>query len=96
MRRRCLGCRRFIPHGSRCFDCDRRRRDRVMIPHAVKVRDGFTCRDCGAFGVPIVAHHVIPLAEGGADTMGNMLTLCAPCHAKRHGRVRHGESSQAR
>jgi hypothetical protein len=29
---------------------------------------------CG--GPPVEAHHVIPLAEGGAGIMGNMVTLC--------------------
>ena len=25
-------------------------------------------------------HHVVPIAEGGASTLANIVTLCVPCH----------------
>ena len=32
----------------------------------------------------IVAHHIIPLKEGGRDTIENVILLCANCHAMIH------------
>jgi len=60
----------------------------------VKLRDGYRCCECGAGG-QVEAHHLIPLAEGGADTAENMITLCLSCHGKRHGRTIHAKPAQA-
>lgn len=59
----------------RCYDID--------------VRGAYLAR----FGFPIThwdriarslweADHVVPLIEGGADTLENLRTLCWPCHQK--------------
>ena len=41
------------------------------------------------------AHHVIPLADGGPDTLDNLSVLCEPCHHDWHryfeGVVSYGE-----
>lgn len=53
-------------------------------------RDGYKCADCGTSGVlgsqkgSLKVHHVIPQQQGGADTLDNMVTVCIPCHTKRH------------
>ena len=45
-------------------------------------RDSFTCVYCGAKSPGVVLHadHVVPLAEGGADEIGNLVTSCAKCN----------------
>ncbi len=34
------------------------------------------------------ADHVLPLSEGGADTLNNLRTLCIPCHRQETSRLR--------
>ena len=63
----------------------------MRIQQKVKIRDRFVCRLCGdwkgkfypetgAFVEDIHAHHIIPKAQGGPDTMENLITLCDLCH----------------
>lgn len=59
---------------------------------AVYRRDDYTCQRCGAQsgphasgdGVPLHAHHVVPLSEGGSNQLSNLLTLCERCHDEAH------------
>ena len=46
-------------------------------------RDGWRCCNCGAAADH--AHHVVPLARGGRDVPGNLVSLCGPCHGAVHG-----------
>ncbi len=34
------------------------------------------------------AHHVVPRASGGDNSLGNLITLCVACHKAAHGAVR--------
>jgi 5-methylcytosine-specific restriction protein A len=43
-----------------------------------------TCELCGAPAT--VAHHIVPLEDGGADTWDNLQALCAACHNRVHDR----------
>ena len=45
-------------------------------------RDGFTCKMCGANGpgVKLEVDHVLPVAEGGSDSLDNLQTLCFECN----------------
>ena len=63
----------------------------MRIQQKVKIRDGFACRLCGdwedkyypetgAIVEAIHAHHIIPKAQDGPDTMENLVTLCDLCH----------------
>ena len=54
-----------------------RRRDSALTK-AAKERDGWTCVCCGLPGDE--AHHVHPFAEGGEDSLSNLVTLCPTCH----------------
>lgn len=45
-------------------------------------RDGHACRECGASGVVLHAHHILPWREGGRDAVDNLITLCAKCHMR--------------
>lgn len=51
------------------------------------------CEDCGSpapfirasDGTPYLeVHHIVPLSEGGEDTINNALGLCPNCHRKAH------------
>ena len=51
---------------------------------AVYARDGYRCALCdGSTGLQI--HHAIPRGQGGSDSLHNLITLCAKCHAEVHG-----------
>lgn len=45
-------------------------------------RDGFTCKICGANGpgVKLEVDHIVPVAEGGSDSLDNLQTLCFECN----------------
>jgi len=51
--------------------------------NAVKSRDNYCCVECGDQG-PVVAHHIIFIESGGEHTLENGMTLCHPCHSKKH------------
>ncbi|HVP93630.1 MAG TPA: HNH endonuclease [Methanoregulaceae archaeon] len=38
-----------------------------------------TCRICGS-GSPLTVHHMWPRGLGGGHEIGNLVTLCEPCH----------------
>ncbi|WP_206301455.1 HNH endonuclease [Streptomyces sp. V2] len=46
-------------------------------------RDNHTCRYCGAAApdVPLRVDHVTPVALGGRDEPGNLVTACEPCNS---------------
>jgi hypothetical protein len=45
-------------------------------------RDRYRCQRCNVRkpAVELDAHHVLPRAEGGRDTLWNLIALCEPCH----------------
>src|SRR4051812_48390695 len=55
------------------------------LSRQTKRRDGKQCQVCGdREGDPYTvlnAHHLIPRAKGGPDTLENLITLCDLCHA---------------
>lgn len=63
-------------------------------PHVVayvRLRAQYKCEQCGEVGfakdngTPYVeVHHLIPLSEGGDDTIENAAALCATCHRRLH------------
>src|SRR4051812_41163635 len=57
-------------------------------------RDGFACTQCGAES-PLECHHRTPLCRGGDHTLGNLQTLCRPCHKEKHRNWRkNGETTR--
>jgi hypothetical protein len=46
-------------------------------------RDGYVCRNCGARATH--AHHIVPVAARGLDTLSNLAALCDDCHGRVHG-----------
>jgi len=47
-------------------------------------RDNYICQDCGACGVYLEAHHIIPIRSdmSKAFDLTNGITLCRQCHQK--------------
>jgi 5-methylcytosine-specific restriction endonuclease McrA len=56
----------------------------VLRKHVLK-RDGWRCQDCGAMK-DLQVHHIKRRSQLGGDVAQNLITLCASCHGKRHGR----------
>lgn len=53
---------------------------------AVILRDGCRCQECGKSNCKLETHHIRARRLGGADTIGNLITLCENCHQKTEGR----------
>lgn len=51
---------------------------------ACLMRDGYQCQHCGKTARKLEAHHLIFRADGGKDTLINLLTLCERCHHQLH------------
>ena len=48
-------------------------------------RDGWRCQSCGTMS-NLEVHHREFRSHSGADSEKNLITLCAACHARVHGR----------
>jgi hypothetical protein len=59
-------------------------------------RDGYLCRSCGKQLTRATAtlDHVIPVAEGGDDSLDNLVTTCLDCNSRKKKRAA-GESPAA-
>jgi 5-methylcytosine-specific restriction endonuclease McrA len=88
-----FGCPDVAVRYGRCethAKAERRRRHESTrawrrLRQAVLDRAGGRCERCG--GAAEDAHHLVPRARGGADTLGDLEALCSTCHAEEH---RHG------
>ncbi len=56
-------------------------RNKTLVENAIK-RDG-KCMLCGTTE-GLAVHHIIPIADGGTDTIDNMITLCDKHHYLYH------------
>jgi len=56
----------------------------ATLPEKVKERDNHICQNCKSDKESLEAHHIVPLANGGSDTMDNMVALCDGCHQSIH------------
>jgi 5-methylcytosine-specific restriction endonuclease McrA len=51
----------------------------------ILLRDGWRCQSCGAMS-NLEVHHREYRSHLGDDSEENLITLCAECHARIHGR----------
>ena len=60
--------------------------DNVEWALAIKTRDSWKCANCvhTFHERALHAHHIIPQALGGENTLENGITLCTRCHGKEH------------
>lgn len=49
-------------------------------------RDGFACATCGYAGNDLQLDHVMPVAKGGTNDLGNLQLLCPPCNLAKSDR----------
>jgi len=58
--------------------------DRKSISNYVRFqvfkRDRFTCQYCGKSGVELEVDHIKPVADGGTNDIGNLITSCKDCN----------------
>ena len=59
--------------------------DYIVLRNEVLKRDGWRCQDCGTMK-DLQVHHIKRRSQLGGDVAQNLITLCASCHGKRHGR----------
>lgn len=65
---------------------ERRQPIPAAIRRTVLERDGQQCVKCKT-KQSLHLHHYKPVAEGGENTVGNLITLCANCHMAVHQRL---------
>jgi 5-methylcytosine-specific restriction endonuclease McrA len=53
----------------------------------VAKRDRGTCRYCGTVDGPFEIDHVVPIALGGSNRIGNLVLACRACNAKKNANV---------
>lgn len=46
-------------------------------------RDDYACTECGSDD-HLECHHKNPVSRGGDHSLGNLQTLCRPCHKNKH------------
>lgn len=79
-----LGTASYCPtHAPRTWAGGSTRAWRGLRAQAI-LRDGHACQRCGRTD-GLQVHHIIPKHHGGRDVLGNLATLCGPCHAHEHG-----------
>lgn len=80
----------------------RRGKRRTPIPLDVRrrvyARDGRTCRYCGRAGRGVILEldHVFPVARGGGDEIGNLVTSCRECNRAKGATILGDERAMAR
>lgn len=58
---------------------------------AAILRDNYKCQECEKTNCVLEVHHIRARRFSGADTIGNLITLCSQCHQKTEGREREFE-----
>ena len=58
---------------------------------ATILRDGCKCQECGKSNCMLEVHHIRARRYGGANTIGNLITLCSSCHQKTEGKEKEFE-----
>jgi len=65
---------------------DGRRKSNGSYRRAVIATHGEACMVCGYYRPPVSnhVHHIVPLSEGGKNTIRNGIVLCSRCHDEVH------------
>lgn len=58
---------------------------------ATILRDDCKCQECGKTNTVLEVHHIRAKRFGGANTIGNLITLCSSCHQKTEGKEQEFE-----
>lgn len=57
------------------------------VRQAVLDRDDYLCRYCGRRSQTMEVDHIIPVSQGGASTLDNLVTACRKCNRRKAGRT---------
>lgn len=57
----------------------------MALKNQVLERDSWKCQECGSLQ-NLQVHHLNFRSHLGNDDTGNLITLCALCHGKKHKR----------
>ena len=62
------------------------------LRHHIKVRDNFTCQNCGVstYAEPhllLEVDHIIPVSRGGLTTEENLQALCWKCNRSKSNKI---------
>lgn len=77
----------WIDGRSKLFGPARYGDDWEKIRYLIYLRDRFTCQSCGITGERLDVHHKIPFLFSLDNSLGNLITLCKPCHRKEETRI---------
>lgn len=50
----------------------------------------YACEDCGVAWEEL--HHIIPMSQGGSNTINNVKIVCKACHVQNHRELREVEN----
>ncbi len=64
--------------------------NRRLIEELIQ-RDGSKCSVCGITNAPLEIHHVMPISQGGDNSLNNLVLVCPNCHSSQERQVRHFE-----
>ncbi len=87
---RSVRCRVSVPRVIRLYAYDRIPRERVRLTRRnLFARERNQCMYCGSHfaSADLTVDHVIPRAQGGADTWENLVAACRGCNARKGGRT---------
>jgi hypothetical protein len=63
--------------------------DWSLLSTSALMRDNYECQEQDGYcRGPLQAHHKIPLSRGGANSLGNLVTLCKYHHSLKHEHMR--------
>lgn len=60
------------------------------ISRYVRIRDRYSCQDCGRTHTTLNVHHIVSLSKGGSNNFSNLKTLCVDCHSDYHPHMKSG------
>ena len=52
------------------------------------LRDNHTCQDCGSLE-NLEIHHLLPISQGGKNTLDNLRTVCHDCHITNYKNIHY-------
>jgi hypothetical protein len=83
-----------VRESKESLETDRSRYIPAAIKHAVYLRDGGKCRNCGSIGA-IEIDHITPYALGGTHDIRNLRLLCRSCN-QRHAIETYGQEKMGK
>lgn len=62
----------------------------------IKLRDLYTCQECGRVTDELEIDHIVPLSRQGTDDDSNVRSLCTDCHRRKSESERTGKPAVIR